>query len=59
MRLFEGTEWDRPPRCERCGELASDCKCTPLPPERVAPAKQTARLAMERRRKGKMVIVIL
>ena len=21
MRLFEGTQWDRPPRCERCGEF--------------------------------------
>ena len=21
MRLFEGTEFDRPPRCERCDEL--------------------------------------
>ena len=58
MRLFEGTEWDRPPRCERCGELESDCQCPPPSPERVAPGKQTARLSMERRRKGKMVTVI-
>ena len=58
MRLFEGTEWDRPPRCERCGELESDCRCPPPPPARVAAEKQTARLSMERRRKGKMVTVI-
>lgn len=58
MRLFEGTEWDRPPHCERCGKLESDCKCPPPAPERVAPGKQTARLAIERRRKGKIVTVI-
>ncbi|HVW02700.1 MAG TPA: translation initiation factor [Planctomycetaceae bacterium] len=58
MRLFEGTQWDRPPRCERCGELESDCQCPPPPPERVAPEKQTARLSIERRKKGKIVTVV-
>jgi len=60
MRLFEGTPWDRPPRCERCGELESDCQCPPEPPARnlVPPEKQTARLAIERRKKGKVVSVI-
>ena len=33
MRLFAGTELDRPPRCEHCGELDEDCKCPPEPPQ--------------------------
>jgi translation initiation factor 1 len=56
VRLFEGTPWDRPPRCDACGELVEDCRC-PRPP-RVAPEKQTARLAVEKRAKGKVVTVV-
>ena len=58
MRLFAGTPFDRPPKCDRCGELETDCKCVPLPAARIAPAKQTARLSVEKRRKGKVVTVI-
>ena len=58
MRLFEGTPWDRPPRCERCGELEEDCQCPPEAPPQVPPEKQTARLAIEKRRKGKVVTVV-
>ena len=58
MRLFEGTEFDVPPRCERCGELEEDCKCPPEPPAQIPPQKQTARLAVEKRKKGKLVTVI-
>lgn len=61
MRLFEGTQWDRPPTCERCGKLESECKCPPLPPpprEYLAPSKQTAKLAVEKRGGGRMVTVI-
>jgi len=58
MRLFEGTEFDRPPRCERCGELEEDCTCPPEPPPRIDPEKQTARIAVEKRKKGKLVTVI-
>ena len=28
-RLFAGTPFDIPPRCEDCGELESECVCTP------------------------------
>jgi translation initiation factor 1 len=49
MRLFAGTPFDRPPKCDRCGALESDCKC---------PAGQVARLAVEKRKKGKFVTVI-
>ena len=56
-RLFEGTPLDRPPRCERCGELESQCPCPP-PLHRVDPSKQTARLAIEKRAKGKLMTVV-
>ena len=60
MRMFEGTPWDRPPTCERCGKLASECVCPPEPKSRqlVPPEKQTARLTVEKRKKGKLVTVI-
>lgn len=58
MRLFEGTEFDRPPRCERCDQLESECRCPPPEPVRIPPEKQTARLAIESRKNGKRVTVI-
>lgn len=61
MGLFAGTKWDRPPHCDRCGELESACRCPPLPPPapvRVPPDKQTARLAVENRSRGKVVTVV-
>ncbi len=58
MRLFEGTQWDRPPRCERCGELEEVCTCPP-PPKVLTPAgEQTARLNVEKRKRGKVVTVV-
>lgn len=58
MRLFEGTPWDRPPRCERCGELEQACTCPPPAKVLTPPEKQTARLAVEKRKKGKVVTVV-
>jgi translation initiation factor 1 len=59
-RLFAGTPWDRPPRCERCGELEADCACPPVvvEPVRLPPESQTARLRREKRAKGKVVTAI-
>ncbi|MBS0261698.1 MAG: translation initiation factor [Planctomycetes bacterium] len=59
-RLFAGTPFDRPPVCERCGKLESECRCPPPPPVKhlVPPEKQTARLAIERRARGKSVTVV-
>lgn len=59
-RLFAGTPFDRPPLCERCGKLESDCTCPPEVPAKlqIPPSQQTARLALERRKKGKTVTVI-
>lgn len=61
MRLFAGTQWDKPPICDRCGQEEESCKCPPLPPPRAAdvpPEKQIARVAVEKRKKGKVVTVI-
>ena len=58
MRLFEGTPFDRPPRCERCDELEEECTCPPEPPPRIPPQKQTARLSVDKRKKGKVVTVV-
>lgn len=58
MRLFEGTEFDRPPRCENCGELESDCRCPAPAAPRKPPDQQTVRLAIEKRKKGKVVTVL-
>src|SRR5205823_5132960 len=52
MRLFSGTPYDRPPTCNRCGALEPDCTCPPLV------AGQVARLAVEKRRRDKIVTVI-
>ncbi len=59
-RLFAGTPWDRPPACDRCGRLESECSCPPPVSEtkRIPPQQQTARLLTERRAKGKLVTVI-
>lgn len=58
MRLFEGTMFDVPPRCEQCGELEESCSCPPEPPVRIPPERQTATLAVEKRKRGKTVTVI-
>ncbi len=60
QRLFAGTPWDRPPTCERCGKLESECQCPPpvQEPVRIPPEKQTARLRLEKRAKGKLVTVV-
>lgn len=58
MRLFAGTQFDIPPKCERCGKLLeSECTCTPLP-DYQPPEKQTAKLRVEKRPKGKVVTVV-
>lgn len=58
MRLFEGTEFDIPPRCERCNELESDCQCEPIPEPKLPPSEQKATVCSEKRKRGKMVTVV-
>ena len=58
MRLFEGTIFDRPPRCERCNELEAECKCPPPAVVEVPAEKQTVRLQVENRKRSKQVTAI-
>lgn len=58
MRLLAGTPFDRPPRCEVCDELEEECTCPAPEPKRVPAALQTARLSMEKRKRGKVVTLI-
>lgn len=59
-RLFAGTPWDRPSVCDDCGRLEAECTCPPkkVEPVRISPETQTARLAVEKRPKGKVVTVV-
>ena len=59
-RLFAGTPFDRPPRCEVCEELEDNCTCPPPEPQQnlLAPEKQTARIAIEKRKRGKQVTIV-
>lgn len=52
MRLFAGTKYDQPPKCDRCGAIEPDCTCPQVS------AGQVIRLVVERRKKGKVVTVI-
>ena len=58
MRLFEGTEFDMPPRCDRCERLEEECDCPPPPPDRAPPEEQTANVMTEKRKKGKIVTLV-
>ncbi len=57
QRLFSGTPFDRPPTCDRCDKLLSECTCPAViePKLLLDPATQTARLRVEKRPKGKIV----
>ncbi len=57
-RLFAGTPFDKAPTCERCGLLEAECTCPPPAPVLTPPGKQTARIAVEKRPKGKVATVI-
>ena len=60
MRLLAGTAYDRPPRCDRCGQPDSACKCPPviIPKTGRPPDKKPLKLAVEKRKKGKVVTII-
>jgi len=68
-RLFAGTPFDIPPRCDLCGELTSDCQCTDADKKaaeearqreaaRRPPSEQTARVTLERRKGGRVVTAV-
>jgi len=57
-RLFAGTPFDIPPRCDRCGELEQDCRCGPPPKTWLAAEKQRAKVRADRRKHKRMVTVV-
>lgn len=59
MGLFTGTALE--PTCPDCGRPESQCACAAevrAARERLPPGKQTAKLAVEKRKKGKLMTVI-
>jgi translation initiation factor 1 len=58
MRLFEGTPFDIPPTCDRCGKPEKDCRCPPPEARAAPPSQQTARITVEKRKRGKTVTVV-
>lgn len=61
MRLFEGTEFDIPPRCERCDQLEKDCDCRSHDDnviEKIPREKQRLKIFTERRKRGKTITCI-
>ncbi|MCA9080903.1 MAG: translation initiation factor [Planctomycetaceae bacterium] len=58
MRLFEGTPFDRPPHCERCDRLESECVCPPPEPAKLDPSRHAVKLFTQKRKKGKLVTVV-
>jgi translation initiation factor 1 len=60
MPLLAGASNDRPPLCDRCGQLESACTCPPvlLPKAAAASDRKTVKLSVEKRKKGKVVTVI-
>ena len=58
MRLFEGTPFDRPPKCDECGQLEADCQCPPPAKVYKDPASQSARVYLEKRKRGKFVTIV-
>ncbi|TWT30629.1 translation initiation factor [Blastopirellula retiformator] len=50
MRLFAGTQFDIPPKCDDCGQLESECVCTPA--EKAASAARREAAAVEEAREA-------
>ena len=62
-RLFAGTPFDIPPRCDHCGKLEQECQCgpearNPAPRNWLDPSKQTAKVRTDRRKHKRMVTVV-
>lgn len=57
-RLFAGTPFDRPPRCETCDQLVEQCQCPPPPRQWLAADKQTASVRTDKRKGGRVVTLV-
>ncbi len=58
MGLLAGTKFDRPPHCDRCEKLESECTCPPPEPKRKPPEKQTTRIGVEKRKHGRVMTIV-
>jgi translation initiation factor 1 len=60
MGLFDGTSLERPVLCEQCGGDSKRCKCPPLstPVVDTPPEKQSLKVRLDKRKRGKLVTVI-
>jgi len=60
MGLFDGTSLERPVLCGQCGGDTKLCKCPPLPKTVVdtPPEKQTLKVRLDKRKRGKLVTII-
>jgi translation initiation factor 1 len=46
-RLFAGTAFDKPPRCDTCGKLKSECRCLDLPPKKKMSAAKKGEVRLD------------
>ena len=60
MGLFDGTSLERPVLCEQCGGDRKLCKCPPRskPVVETPPEKQSLKVRLDKRKRGKLVTVI-
>ena len=57
-RLFAGTPFDIPPRCDRCCRPLEECDCPAELPPRTPVEKQRGVLGTEKRKRGKVVTLV-
>jgi translation initiation factor 1 len=60
MGLFDGTALECPVLCEQCGGDSKHCKCPPIrkPVVDTPPEKQSLKVRLDKRKRGKLVTVI-
>ena len=64
-RLFAGTAFDIPPRCDHCDELVQQCRCTESEKQNrarlaamIPPSRQRAKITTAKRKGGRVVTVV-
>ncbi len=55
MGLFDGTALERPVLCARCKADVRLCQCPPLD---TPPAKQSLKIRLDKRKRGKLITVV-
>jgi len=57
-RLFAGTQFDVPPRCDRCNKLEEQCECPPPEKTFSDPSGQQAKVRADRRKHKRIFTVV-